>query len=126
MFLLQDLPSNYIEILGSWFEIDPNFFARQIKSGLPEICKDEVGDVPLLSSHPTSKESFYVRYYELRKFIDPIQDYERRVMDQRRRISVSKWNGEFDGVGMVRKSTSAWFRVDKGNGWDGKYGYNTS
>jgi hypothetical protein len=121
LFLLQGLPSNFIEILGSWFNIDPNFYARQIKSGLIELCK-EVGEVPLLSSHPTFQESFNIRYLELRQFIDPIWDYQLRVMDQRRRISVSKWNGEFDGVGMVRKSTSAWFRVNKGNGWDGKYG----
>lgn len=119
LFLLQGLPSNYIGILGPQFNIDPNFFARQIQSGILHSSKG-VRDIPLLSSHPTSRESFCIRYHELREFADPIRDWELRVMDQARRVSVSKWNGEFDGVGIVRKNASVWFRARKEKGWDGK------
>lgn len=119
LFLLQGLPSNYIEVLGPKFNIDPNFFARQIQSGILHSSKG-VRDIPLLSSHPTSRESFCLRYHELREFFDPISDWELRVMDQARRVSVSKWNGEFDGVGIVRKNASVWFRPRKAErGWDG-------
>ncbi|KIX07567.1 uncharacterized protein Z518_02220 [Rhinocladiella mackenziei CBS 650.93] len=122
LFLLQGLPSNYIEVLGPSFNIDPNFFARQIQSGILHTSKG-VRDIPLLPSHPTSKESFCIRYHELREFEDPIRDWELRVLDQARRISVTKWNGEFDGVGIVRKNASVWFRSKGENAWDGTFFY---
>ncbi|ETI28964.1 hypothetical protein G647_01416 [Cladophialophora carrionii CBS 160.54] len=119
LFIMQGLPSNYIETLGAAFNIDPNFFARQILSGMPLHTNKGMRDVPLLSSHPTSRESFCIRYHELREFADAIGDWELRVMDQPRRVSVSKFNGEFDGVGIVRKTASIWFRArEKGEGWD--------
>lgn len=120
LYLLEGLPSNYIKILGSRFEIDPNFFARQVKCGILNIDKD-VRDIPLLSSHPTSKESFIAKYYELRDFGNGIHDYELRCEDQFRRISVSKRNGKFDSVGIVRRNVSFWFRKNKENGWNGMF-----
>ena len=126
LFLVQGLPSNYVEILGAAFNIDPNFFARQISSGMPLHPNKGVRDIPLLASHPTSRESFCIRYHELREFADPISDWELQVIDQPRRVSVSKFNGEFDGIGIVRKTTSVWFRA-RGNegGWDGTSLLNT-
>jgi hypothetical protein len=120
LFIVQGLPSNYIETLGAAFNIDPNFFARQILSGMPLHTNKGARDVPLLSSHPTSRESFCIRYHELREFADAIGDWELQVLDQPRRVSVSKFNGEFDGVGIVRRTSSIWFRTrERGEGWDG-------
>jgi len=119
LIILQGVPSNFVEVLGWKFNIDPNFFARQIRSGMLHI-NESVRDIPLLASHPTSTESFCLRYHELRQFADPIYDWELRVADQARRVSVSKCNGEFDGVGIARKTSSVWFRAKQGNGWDGK------
>jgi hypothetical protein len=118
LYLLEGLPPKYIEILGSRFRIDPNVFARQVRSDILKLL-DDMRDVPLLSSHPTSKESFLIRYHELRDFDDRIHDYELRSVNQLRRISVSKFDGKFDCVGMVRKNASFWFKKDEDGGWNG-------
>ena len=112
------LPQNYIEVLGSHLHVDPVVFARQVKCGTFDIYND-VRDIPLLSSHPTSKESFHLRYYELRYFEDGINSFELRCTNQRRKISISRWNGEFDGVGIVRRNANFWSRLNEEKGWDG-------
>lgn len=120
LFLLQGVPPNYVEILGFKFNIDPNFFARHIHSGMPVQSYLGMRDIPLLASHPTSRESFCMRYHELRAFADPISDWELRAIDQPRRVSVSKFNGDFDGIGIARKNASVWFReTEDGKGWNG-------
>ena len=122
LIILQGMPSDFVEILGWKFNIDPNFFARQIQSGMLHIGKSG-RDIPLLATHSVSRESFSIRYHELRQFTDPIRDWELRVAGQARRVSVSKWNGEFDGVGIARKTSSVWSRARQGNGWDGKLSF---
>jgi hypothetical protein len=117
-YLLEGLPHNYIEVLGSQLQVDPLVFARQIKCGILNICND-VRDIPLLSSHPTAKESLHLRYHELREFEDGIDSFEVSCTNQRRRISVSKWNGKFDGVGIVRRNANFWSRLNGEKGWDG-------
>lgn len=118
LYLLEGLPAKYIEIFGSHFQIDPNLFARQLHTGFWDLAKD-VGNSSLLPSHPTCKQSFSIRYMEVRDFGDAIRNYEIRCANQPRRISVSRFKGKFDGVGMVRRVTSFWYRHNGKNGWDG-------
>src|SRR6266498_389019 len=118
LYLLEGLPPNYIEILGSRLRVDPIVFARQVKCGIMDICKD-VRDIPLLSSHPASKGSLHLRYHELRDFEDGIDSFELSCENQNRRISVTKWNGKFDGVGIIRRNANFWSRMNGEKGWDG-------
>lgn len=122
LFLLEGLPANYIEILGSHLQVDPNVFARQIKSGQTEILQGAT-EAPLLSSHPTSKTSFAMRFHELQDFGDGIQSFDLLCANQPRRISVTRLNGKFDGVGIVRRKTSFWYRKHGERGWDGTSDY---
>jgi hypothetical protein len=121
LFLVQGLSTGSIEALGAHFNIDPNFFARQMQSGIL-YESNGMRDIPLLASHPTSRESFCIRYHELRQFEDGISSWELQIMDQPRRVSVSRFNGEFDGVGIVRKNVSLWYRARlEGKGWNGRW-----
>jgi hypothetical protein len=120
LFLVQGLSTGSIEMLGAHFNIDPNFFARQMQSGIL-YESNGMRDIPLLASHPTARESFCIRYHELRQFKDGISSWELQIMDQPRRVSVSRFNGEFDGVGIVRKNVSLWYRArTEGKRWDGR------
>lgn len=118
LYLLEGLPAKYIEIFGSHLQVDPNLFARQLHAGFWDLAKD-VGNSPLLPSHPTCKISFSIRYVEVRDFGNAIRNFEMRCANQPRRISVSRFKGKFDGVGMVRRVTSFWYRDNGVNGWNG-------
>jgi hypothetical protein len=118
LYLLEGLPSNHIEILGSRLRIDPDVFARQIDCGELAILKD-ARDIPMLPSHPTSKHSFSLRYNELRDFGENIDSFELRCTNQRRRISTTKWEGKFDGMGIVRRKATFWSRMNGAKGWNG-------
>jgi hypothetical protein len=118
LYLLEGLPSNYIEILGSRLRIDPDVFARQIDCGYLAVLKD-ARDIPLLPSHPTSKHSLSLRYYELRDFGENIDSFELICANQLRRISTTKWKGKFDGIGIVRRKATFWSRMNGAKGWDG-------
>jgi hypothetical protein len=118
LYLLEGLPSNYIEILGSRLRIDPDVFARQIGCGYLTILKD-ARDIPMLPSHPTSKDSFSLRYNELRDFGESIDSFELRCTNQPRRISTTRWEGKFDGVGIVRRKASFWSRMIGAEEWNG-------
>jgi hypothetical protein len=118
LYLLEGLPSNYIEILGSRLRIDPDVFARQIDCGYLTILKD-ARDIPMLPSHPTSKDSFSLRYNELRDFGKNIDSFEVRCTNQPRRKSTTKWEGKFDGVSIVRRKASFWSRMNGAKGWNG-------
>jgi hypothetical protein len=118
LYLLEGLPSNYIEILGSRLRIDPDVFAQQIDCGYLTIRKD-ARDIPMLPSHPTSKGSLCLRYHELRDFGENIDSFELRCTNQPRRISTTRWEGKFDGVGIVRRKASFWSRMNRAEGWNG-------
>jgi hypothetical protein len=118
LYLLEGLPSNHIEILGSRLRIDPDVFARQIDCGYLSILKD-ARDIPMLPSHPTSKHSFSIRYYELRDFGENIDSFELMCANQPRRISTTKWEGKFDGIGIVRRKATFWSRMNGAKGWNG-------
>jgi hypothetical protein len=118
LYLLEGLPASYIEILGFRLRIDPDVFARQIDCGGLAILKD-AQDIPMLPSHPTSKESFSLRYNELRDFGKNIDSFELRCKNQPRRISTTRWEGKFDGVGIVRRKASFWSRMNRADGWNG-------
>jgi hypothetical protein len=118
LYLLEGLPPNYVEILGSRLRIDPDVFARQIDCGYLSILKD-ARDIPLLPSHPTSKHSFSLRYHELRDFGENIDSFELICANQPRRISTTKWKGKFDGIGIVRRKVTFWSRMNGAEGWDG-------
>jgi hypothetical protein len=118
LYLLEGLPANYIEILGHRLRIDPDFFDRQINCGYLKTFED-VRDIPLLYSHPTSQESFTLRYHELRNFGDARLSHELSCVNQPRRISVTQSHGKFDGVGSVRRKASFWSRMKGEKAWDG-------
>jgi hypothetical protein len=72
-----------------------------------------------MPSHPTSKDSFSLRYHELRDFGENIDSFELRCTNQPRRISTTRWEGKFDGVGIVRRKASFWSRANGAGGWNG-------
>jgi len=113
------LPGNYVEVLGRQLRIDPHVFDQQINYGYLKRLED-VLDVPLLPSHPTSKECFTLRYPELLDFGDnAIQSFELTCTNQRRRISTIQRDGKFETIGIVRRKATFWSRMKAEKGWDG-------
>lgn len=120
LYLLEGLPRNYIEILGSQLKIEPYLFAQQLRRVIWD-DNNRVGNSPLLPSHPSAASTLALQYFELRDFGDQISDFEVTCFNQPRGISVTKVRGEFDGVGIVPKMATFWYERKVDDEWDGEF-----
>jgi hypothetical protein len=132
LYLIEDLDPSYINLLGSYLNVDGTVFASQIRdshfTGTPFN-----GHVPKLPSLQDPNDSFTLRYYESRYFHDPsIQEFSSSIMTcanvVRRQITFGMASysigrrEELKGyVGQVRRNTSFWSRMEKDGGWNGSY-----
>jgi hypothetical protein len=136
LFLLEGLTRNYVQVLGSTFNMDPSFFARQKRPGswwnLAQFNQRN-GSLPSWS-HP---RNFLLRYPEMRYF--PLKDGRTQLdsffvkdVDGHRKIDISRRTreidkrkdlkgGQFNGVGVVNHAASYWSRKYEDGGWDGQF-----
>jgi hypothetical protein len=134
--LIEDLDPSFIELLGTYLNVDGIVFASQIRdthfSG-----GWEYGHQPKLPSFQDPEKSFTLRYYEARYFDDPsIPEFSalvRTTGNLSRQIAFGRGRrSKFDGhvglirernynghVGLIRRNISFWSRVESDGSWTG-------
>jgi hypothetical protein len=128
LFLVEDLDTEYVEILGSYLNVDGTVFASQIRDA--HYSGGANGHVPRLPSFHNPHHSFTLRYYESRYFnIQSLSDYGTDLVtaaNVRRQITfkIGSYHfgkpGEPKGhVGQIRRNTSFWSRKEEDGSWNG-------
>lgn len=145
LFLLEGVARNFVQVFGSHFGMDPDFFARQKRTRSWEVAHNG-GKTPSLPSLKNPKRSFMIKYLELRYF--PLVPDETSCQEPKpliaqvdysyledvtgkRNINVSRKKrpvdsekdiiGEFDNVGKVSRCASYWGKSYANGGWDGMH-----
>ncbi|KAI1335010.1 hypothetical protein F5Y15DRAFT_409325 [Xylariaceae sp. FL0016] len=131
LFIVEDLSSTTIELLGSMLDIDPAFFRGHLEDHTWFNIKDEWVEMPELQSQAAGKLFTSLRYMEPRFFED--SDESQRAIDQTgewnviRRIDFEGqvksganawWEDSPHQVGLLRRKVSIWSKKDE-NGWKG-------
>lgn len=126
LYLLEDLDASFIELLGAYLNIDGTVFASQIRdthfSG-----EWEHGHQPKLPSFHDPNKSFTLRYYEARYFGDyhmhELSSSVRTVGNIPRHVTFGKGKSRYytGQVGLIRRNTSFWSRVESDGSWNGSY-----
>ncbi|KFY14792.1 hypothetical protein V492_02411 [Pseudogymnoascus sp. VKM F-4246] len=142
LFMLEGVARNFVQVFGSHFGMDPDFFARQKRTRMWEVSHTG-GKTPSLPSLKNPKRSFMLKYLELRYFplvpdesfygepkpLIPQVDYNYlEDVVGKRNINVSRkkrpvdpqkdMSGEFDNVGKVSRCASYWGKAYADGGWD--------
>ncbi|MCJ1245292.1 hypothetical protein MMC30_002495 [Trapelia coarctata] len=127
LYVVEDLSSDVIEVLGARFDIDPLFFRSQISDYMWNNTRDPWVELPSLNAVSRKRSFFCIRYFQPRYFRDEASfvetaDQETGAFNVLRRIDNNHaWKGtkifdvEGSDVGMVRSKMSLWIRKNKPN-----------
>jgi hypothetical protein len=138
VIILEGVARNYVDVLGSHFNMDPAFFSNQKRpnswDGLPDsYCIERTANLPSLND---PERSFMIRYPELRNFSlvrgqTQLEDNHVKDIDGHRTVNIfrrnrelykgekNKW-GLFHNIGVVSRAASFWSRRYEEGGWDGQ------
>lgn len=129
LYLLEGLNPDYVEEIGSYFNIDPVFFSRHKRTALWE-GKQQGGNTERLASADNPERSFMLEFPEILYFGDDPSPSMRNP-DDNRHIDVSHkpkgLQSELDRVGNMHRKASWWSKPGQNNrDWDGKSHQNMS
>lgn len=130
LYILEDISTNYVELFGSHFEIEPSFWALHLRTTDRETSKT-AGDVSALPSIRNLDTSFSLIYPEYSVIDDPIAKLtdDPQILDAKslfadcnlyRKITMIRPGEFYDGIAAVNRRASFWSRVNKGGSWDSK------
>ncbi|KAA6414305.1 MAG: hypothetical protein FRX48_02668 [Lasallia pustulata] len=130
LIVVEDLSSVVVEMLGSRYDINPQFFRGQLGDYTWFNTRDPWVETPALDSHLKSQSFLRFRYVQPRYLVDgeSIKRARRQAgsFNVLRRIDFDTSNkvwadAEGSDVGLVRCSTSVWVRpnVSPDHGWLG-------
>lgn len=139
VIILEGVARNYVEVLGSHFNMDPAFFANQKRPNSWDVIKDgyfveRTANLPSLND---PRRHFMIRYPELRLFppdaggrtqLDApyVKDLDGRRQvyigrkSSERQIGQDSRKGDFHNVGVFNRAASYWSRNHEDGGWDGQ------
>jgi hypothetical protein len=134
VILLEGLARNYVDVLGSHFNMDPSLFASQKRPNSWQLGTFNLERTSSLPSLNDPMKSFMIRYPELRHF--PLLDDRTQLnsryvkdLDGHRRVDISRrtrekdlnrdreW-GDFGTIGIVNRAASYWSRKYENGSWD--------
>jgi len=142
ILLMEGVARNFVEVLGSHFNMDPAFFANQKRPSSWDIMDvlqskwvvERSANLPSLND---PRRSFMIRYPELRHF-PPIHGHTQldaphvKDLDGHRQVFISRRaaesniyqdlrQGDFHNIGVVNRAASYWSRKYEDGGWDGQF-----
>jgi hypothetical protein len=122
LYILEGLNPDFVEALGSYFDIDPSFFSRHQRTALWE-GRHEGGNTRNLASAEDPSQSFMMEYCEILYF--EANHGAMRNPHDNRHIDMSakpnKLSSNLDKVRNMHRKASFWSRKhSEGGGWDGK------
>lgn len=121
IYLVEGLNPEFVGILGTEFKMDPSVFARHERTLLWNAWHHGVNDGWVLPSVQSPKESYLIKYFELRFFDAPLPYSSVVCAKTGRHIGLTRFGNDFEPVGIMRRKLSFWSRVEEDNGgWDGR------
>lgn len=120
VYLIEGLAPDIIEILGTYFKMDPSLFLFQERTTLWPTSQRS-SDPPTLPTLVNPKRESMLRYYELRDFKTRFDDFALCCAKTGRHIGLTRLSGALDTVGIVRRKCTTWSQTYSTGGWDGKY-----
>lgn len=130
LIVVEDLSSVAMELLGSRYDINPQFFRGHLGDYTWYNTRDPWVETPALDSHLKSQSFVHFRYVQPRYFQDDKSikraKWQARSFNVLRRIDFDTSNkawadAEGSNIGLVRSSTSVWVRPNESQdqGWLG-------
>lgn len=125
IYILEGLAPDFIAALGEHFLMDPTFFMRQERTtlwGFPSEGSRQTASLPSLVK---PEKSFFMKYYELRRF-EGIRAYTTFCGKTGRNVGVTRntrpdlQGFKYEPVGIVHRKCSFWSRRCDSEGWDGE------
>jgi hypothetical protein len=127
IYIVQNLASDFVEVLNLHFPIDPRFFADQARNtsyGLPNLGSLQTPYLPSLMN----KEMFLMKYFELRHFLDPrvIKKFNMWCAQTCRHISTCRCARpdiqpyyDIEPIGIIHRRCSFWSKRYDNGSWVG-------
>lgn len=123
LFLVEDLSTDLVEILGSRFDVDPAFFAWHVGGMGWFSRRSSPSTVP--GSQSSSKEQSFVklRYLEARPVLghydgQAVERYPCLESNVLRKASIMKLSSVQHAIGMARRHATMWMKRE-GDNWIG-------
>jgi hypothetical protein len=126
VFIVEGLAPGFVSVLGSYFLMDPRFFVRHQRTLHGYLDPNEPADMPPLPSLENPKETFSIKYYELRSIqanVASLPFYHIGCADSGRRVTFQRIGAKFKPICVVRRKCSFWRRSDSRGGWDGVFNF---
>jgi hypothetical protein len=139
VIILEGVARNYVEVLGSHFNIDPAFFANQKRPNSWDVIHDDTYFVERSANLPSlndPRKSFMIRYPELRYFClnegrTQLDAPHVKDLDGHRQVYIGRKAselhpsqvtilGDFHNIGIFNRAASYWSRGYEEGGWDGQ------
>jgi hypothetical protein len=130
LYILEDISVNYVDIFGTYFSIEPSFWARHLRTVDRETSKT-AGPVCTLPSVRSGDSSISFIYPEYSIIDDADEKFSEepkiRTADSLfadcnlyRRIMLIPPGEFYDGIALVNRRATFWSRMNSGGTWDGK------
>lgn len=128
LYILEDISTNYVEVFGSHFSIEPSFWARHLRTTNWETSTTAGKVTPLPSMNKGGHvwslvylEATYVEGPSFGKFHCPTALFADTNLY--RQVNMIQPGRFYDGVATVCRRASFWSRTNSDRGWDGKGGF---
>ncbi|KAI9649519.1 hypothetical protein NHQ30_002097 [Ciborinia camelliae] len=121
VYILEGLDPRFVEAYGSYFFMDPMFFARQERNTVWDMGDIQEGfsDTPSLPSLDNPEKCFRLKYREMRKFGSDFNNWRMICGTSGSHIAGIGFQWKLDCVAAVERKCSFWFSdTFDGQGWD--------
>lgn len=120
VYLVEGVNQSVIDILGQQFDMHPSIFMEY--ENVAQGAAHDYSPAALLASALATRSYLCMNYEELVRLPDEACGKNSlRCTRTGRKIRVTRLNGEFDNVGMLRRKCIHWARIRPENGgWDSK------
>jgi hypothetical protein len=120
IYLMENLSSSFIAVMGGHFFMNPTFFQRQERTCVWSNKFTPTSDMLPQPSLLDPDHSFHLQYCELRQFNQEIPNQPYFCSSTRRHIGMTQARQKEDStIGIMRRKVSWWSREADGGGWDG-------
>jgi hypothetical protein len=121
IFVIENLNTRCISILGSEFYIDPSFFVEHERKSIYEVNNEGLRMTEKLPSSSGLSKCFLLRYSEVRHFYPNVAAVDQPIdANAGNGIVVTKICSTEGTVAIVHRSLSFWAQDNASGGWDGK------
>lgn len=122
IFIIEAPSPEYIDVLGSHYQMCPSFFTEHLATVVFNNSTDALSDGPVLPTVAMTREHVTLPYFELCSIPSSVQNtFKLCCAVTGRHLGVTRYMGKFSDAGTLRRKCSIWKRGGIGKGWDCKW-----